>query len=214
MLRVWGRLNSSNVQKVMWTLDELGLAYEHIPAGGDFGIRGTPEFLAMNPHNWVPVIDDDGTIVWESQAIVRYLAAAHGAGTLWDTDPGRRAYADMWMDWNATTLQRDFGALFWAWFRTPPAQRDQARIAELQAASDADFGKLDVALAKRPFLAGDHLTMGDIPAGCMAYRYFNLDLDRPALPHAQAWFDRLMARPAYRKFVAIPFEDLRGRLAF
>ena len=119
LIRVWGRLNSINVQKVMWTLDELDLAYEHIPAGGDFGLLGTPEFRAMNPHGLAPTIDDDGTIVWESNAIVRYLAAEYGDGGLWPSAPRVRALADRWMDWTATALQPHVMGHFWGWWRTP-----------------------------------------------------------------------------------------------
>ena len=123
LIRVWGRLSSANVQKVMWALDELDLAYEHIPAGGDFGLLDTPDFRAMNPHGWVPVIDDDGTIVWESGAILRYLAAEYGDGGLWPSTPRARAAADQWMEWATTTLQPHVNNHFWGWWRTPEAGR-------------------------------------------------------------------------------------------
>ena len=213
-LQVWGRLNSLNVQKVMWALDEIGLAYEHIPAGGDFGLLETPEFLRRNPNGWVPVIDDDGTVVWESGAILRYLCAAHSPGVLWPEDPRRRALADQWMEWSQTTLQPHLNGFFWGWWRTPPAQRDPPRNAQLLAAAQADLALLDAHLASHPYVGGDHLTLGDLPIGTQLYRYFNLEIDRPALPHVEAWYARLTARPAYARQVMRPFDDLKGRLAY
>ena len=108
MLTIWGRRSSFNLQKVMWLVGELGLDYRHIQAGGKFGGLDTPEFRAMNPHGRFPVIDDAGTIVWESHAILRYLAARHGRGLFWSDDAAERSHADRWMDWSQTTLQRDF----------------------------------------------------------------------------------------------------------
>jgi glutathione S-transferase len=128
MLKVWGRRSSFNLQKVMWLVGELGLPHEHIPAGGDFGLNDTPEFLAMNPHGRVPVIDDDGTVVWESQTILRYLAAKYGRGRFWSDDPGERSLAERWMDWSQASLQADFlMGVFWGFYRTPEAQRNTAR---------------------------------------------------------------------------------------
>ncbi|HWA61082.1 MAG TPA: glutathione S-transferase, partial [Caulobacteraceae bacterium] len=205
---------SLNVQKVMWTLDELGLAYEHVPAGGDFGLLDTPAFRAMNPHGWVPVIDDDGTVVWESGAIVRYLCAEYGAGSLWPPEPRRRAVADEWMEWSQTTLQRAMIGLFWAFWRTPEAERDPNRVAALLAQSDAELKRLDAQLAGGAYVAGDAMTMADIPIGTQMYRHFEMDIPRPALPNVEAWYERLRARPAYRAQVMRPFDDLKGRLAY
>ena len=213
LIRVWGRLNSINVQKVMWTLDELDLAYAHIPAGGDFGGLDAPEFRAINPHGKVPVIDDDGTIVWDSNAVVRYLCAEYGDGGLSPHAPRARALVDRWMDWEATTLQPHVMGHFWGWWRTPQAKRDAVMNAELWRAAGADWGKLDAVLARAPYLAGERLTMADIPAGTLAYRYFTLPLERPPLPHVQAWFARLCERPAYQRRVMVPYDDLFGRLA-
>ena len=125
MLKIWGRRNSFNVQKVMWLAGELGLSHEHIPAGGDFGGVDTPQFLAMNPHGRVPVIEDGGTVVWESHAILRYLAAHCGTGRFWAEDPAARAEAEQWMDWSQTSLQPAFlNDIFWGYYRTPAPQRD------------------------------------------------------------------------------------------
>ena len=213
MLTVWGRRNAFNVQKVMWLVDELALAHRHVPAGGQFGVLDTPAFLAMNPHGRVPVIDDGGTVVWESHSILRYLAARYGRPGFWRDDPAEQSRADRWMDWSQTTLQPTFlNGVFRGYFRTPPEQRDTARVEQSIAACAQHFQALDAALAGQPLLAGDALTLADIAAGTHLYRYFELDIARPDLPHVQAWYERLKARPAYRKHVMIPFDDLRGRL--
>ena len=213
MLKVWGRRSSFNVQKVMWLIGELALEHRHIPAGGDFGGLDTPEFGAMNPMRRVPVIDDNGTIVWESHAILRYLAARHGQGRFWPDDPGERSQADRWMDWSQTALQPDFLlGVFWAFYRTPEPQRDWPAIRRKIARCAEHFQVLDRMLADRPYLGGNVLTLADIPAGTALYRYFELDIERPPVPHVEAWYRRLQERAAYRAGVMISFGELYGRL--
>jgi glutathione S-transferase len=212
MLRLWGRRSSINVQKVLWTLAELGLTFEQIDAGGRFGGLDTAEFRARNPHGRIPVIDDDGAVIWESNAIVRYLAARYSAGALWPESPAERAMADQWMDWCSTGLP--FMDFFWNWYRTPEGQRDAARNAALLTATHRAFATLDAALGDRPFLAGDHLTMGDIPAGAMFYRYFTLEIARPRHRRLEAWYQALCERPAYRDGVMLAYDELKGRLTF
>lgn len=215
MLRVWGRRSSFNVQKVLWLVGELGLPHQHIPAGGDHGGLDDPAFLAMNPHGRIPVIDDDGVVVWESHAILRYLAARHGGLTWWPQAPVARAEADGWMDWVQTTLQPAFlTGVFWGWYRTPEPQRDMAAIDVALAACARHFKLLDRILADRPFLGGDAPSLADIPAGTHLYRYFELDIDRPATPNVEAWYGRLRQRPAYREAVMVPFSEMKGRLAY
>jgi glutathione S-transferase len=215
MLRIYGRRNSINVQKVLWAAGELGLAHEHVPAGGSFGGLDSEEFTDLNPNRRVPVIDDGGTVVWESHAIVRYLAAKYGAGTLWPEDAGVRAQADQWTDWTLADLQPAFiGGVFWNFWRTPAAQRNWPAIRQGIARSAILFRLLDRHLEGRAFVAGDALTFGDIPAGAQLYRYFELEIDRPALLHVEAWYERLKARPTYREHVMLPFDDLKGRLTF
>ena len=215
MLKIWGRRSSFNVQKVLWFASELGLAHEHIPAGGSFGRLDEPEFRAMNPHGKVPVLEDGDVAVWESHAVLRYLAARYGAGTFWSDDAAERSRADRWMDWSQTVLQPTFlMGIFWGYYRTPEAQRDIKAI-EISLARCADqFRLLDRILADQPFLIGERLTLADIPAGTALYRYFELDIARPALPHVEAWYRRLQERPAYREHVMVPFGELRGRLDY
>lgn len=215
MLTVWGRRSSFNVQKVLWLIGELGIPYKHIPAGGTFGVRDTPEFLAMNPHGRVPMIDDGGTVVWESHSILRYLAARYGRPDFWDEDPGRRSNADRWMDWSQTSLQPAFlTGVFWGFYRTPPELQDRTSIETSIGLCSQYFRLLDQVLSDRPFLAGDSLTLADIPAGTNLYRYFELEIEKPHVPNVEAWYERIKHRAAYREHVMIPFDDLRGRLDY
>ena len=214
MLTLYGRRNSINVQKALWALGELGLAYQHVDAGGDAGGLDAPAFRAMNPHGRVPVLRDGDAAIWESNAIVRHLCAAYGAGRLSALDLAQRARADAWMDWTLATLQPAIGGLFWAFFRTPAAQHDQRRIAQLTADSDAAIRTLDAWLGGRDFIMGEALSMADIPAGVLVYRYFEMDVARPPTPAVEAWRARLAQRAPYREHVMRPFGELFGRLAF
>jgi glutathione S-transferase len=213
MLKVWGRRSSFNVQKVLWLVAELGLAHEHIPAGGSFGRLDEPIFRALNPHGRVPMLQDGAAAVWESHTILRYLAARYGRGSFWLDDPAGRSRVEGWMDWSQTWLQPDFlMGVFWGYYRTPEAERDWPAIRRSLARCAVHFRLLDGILASRPFLIGAELSLADIPIGTSLYRYFELDIERPELPHVAAWYERLQQRPAYREHVMVPFAELRGRL--
>lgn len=204
MLKIWGRANSINVQKVLWCVEELGIAHERTDAGMSFGVVNEPGYRAMNPNGRVPTIDDAGFILWESNAIVRYLAAKHGAGTLWPESLQQRADSDRWMDWCTSTLAGPMTAAFWQLVRTPPEKRDAKALEDARMQCEALFRILDERLADRPFLAGHHLTMGDIPAGCFVARWKQLPMERPALGHLDAYHARLAERPAFRRHVMLP----------
>ncbi len=215
MLKVWGRRNSQNVQKVMWLVGELDLAHEHIDAGGSFGRLSEAEFGALNPNRLVPVIQDNGLSVWESHAILRYLAARYGGRRYWPDDAAERSVFDRWMDWCQAAWQPAFlTGVFWGLYRTPESQRDWNSIRRSIGLCSRLMQIVEGVLEERPFLAGDRFTLGDIPLGATLYRYFELEIDRPALPAVEAWYARLKARPAYREHVMIPFDDLKGRLSF
>ena len=213
-LTIWGRRSSFNVQKVLWTLDELGLRYEHRNAGGSYGGLDAPEFLAMNPHGRVPVLRDGDLVVWESNAIVRYLAASYGAGSLWPISPRERSFADRWIDWSATALQPDFMKLFWGYYRTPEPQRNQPMLDAALDACKRHYRALDSELDKQPFLAGSRFTLADIPAGTSLYRYFRMGLAVEQPARVMAWYERLQSRTAFQQHVMIPFDELYGRLAY
>jgi len=204
MLKIWGRTNSINVQKVMWTVAELGLPHERIDAGGRFGVVGEDWYAAMNPNRRVPVIDDAGFILWESQAIVRYLAAKHAPGTLYPTDLQERALAEKWMDWAQSTVAGPLFAVFFQLVRTPPEQRNQQQIRQGAEQAAPLYAMLDAALAGREWLVGGRLTIAELAVGPFAYRWLALPLQRPAMPNLEAWHARLMARPGFRAHVALP----------
>ncbi len=214
MLKVWGRRNSQNVQKVMWLIGELALDHEHIDAGGDFGGLNAPDFLARNPHGRVPVIEDENGAVWESHAILRYLAAKHGGDAWWPDDLYARSRVDRWVEWGATTLQPAFIDVFWGFYRTPEAQRNQVWLEGAFNRCHAAFRALDKQLDGRDHILGDDFSLADIPSGAALFRYFTMPIDRPALPNVAAYYDRLQARPAFREHVMVAYDDLFGKLGF
>jgi len=203
MLRIWGRTNSVNVKKALWCAEELGLKYERIDAGMQFGVVDTPEYRRMNPMGRVPTIDDDGFVLWESHSIVRYLCAKHSAGNLWPTDLRLRAGAERWMDW-AFSFQAAMRDVFWGLIRTPPEKRD-AKAIEAGCKQSAELAAmLDAHLAARPYVAGASFTMGDIPIGCEVQRWLRVPIERASQPHLEAWFERLRERLPFRKIVDQP----------
>ena len=198
-LRIWGRLSSVNVQKVVWCADELALAYQRIDAGGKFGVNDTPSYLAMNPNGLVPVIDDDGYVLAESNAIVRYLAARHRATTLWPEDLRRRGEVDRWMEWQSSEFTPAMRDAFWQLIRVPAEQRDAGAVEASRAKSEKLSGILDGLLATRPYVAGDTFTAADIVLGCAAHRWLSLPLARTPRPHLARWYAELRSRPASRQ---------------
>ncbi|MFB3102038.1 MAG: glutathione S-transferase family protein [Alphaproteobacteria bacterium] len=204
MLIIWGRHTSSNVEKLLWACTELGVPFERRDMAGKFGF--TDEYLAMNPNRVVPTIDDDGFILWESNACLRYLAAKHGAGTLWPEDLQVRANADRWMDWCTTTLWVALRPVFRGLIRTSPENRDMEAITAAAKSTGEILAILDDWLADRDFVCGDAFTMGDIPVGFVLYRWYALDVERPERPNVRAWYERLTERPGYREYIMIPLE--------
>lgn len=202
MLKIWGRKNSSNVRKALWCAEELGLPYESLDAGGAFGVVDTPEYRAKNPNKLVPMIEDGDFVLWESNAIVRYLTAKHAAGSNWfSNDPQARAKADKWMDWTTSSFATPFRGVFWGVLRTPVEQQDWAAInASLKICADL-LQRADAALAEQPYLSGDEIGMGDIPLGSFIYAWFEMPIERPPMPHLSAWYERLKQRPAYQRAV-------------
>lgn len=210
MLKIWGRNTSVNVQKVMWTVAELGLPHERIDAGGAFGKLDTREYAALNPNKLVPTLVDGDFALWESSAIIRYLARTYGAGSLMPASGRAQALADQWMDWTATTLYPDIiTTIFLGLIRTPAAERNAAAIAaSIQRAGDK-LTILDGALANSPYILGDRLTLADIPAASLMYRYFTLPIARPPLPRIEGWYARLQDRKAYRDHIMSDYSALR-----
>ena len=204
MLKIWGRNNSVNVIKVLWCAAELGLDFDRTDIGGAFGGNDQPEYLAKNPMGRVPTVEDGDLILWESQAIVRYLAATHGIGTLWPEDPGERALSDLWMDWYTAHLHPPMTTIFWGLVRTAEANRDNDAIAAATVEAGKLWSVLDQHLKGGGFVNGDQLTIGDFPVGAAAFRYYSLVEERPAMPNLDRWYAALGERPAYRKHVMNP----------
>jgi glutathione S-transferase len=204
MLKVWGRVNSINVQKVLWALEELKVPYERTDAGMAFGVVNEPFYKKMNPNSRVPTIDDDGFVLWESNAIVRYLAAKHGAGTLSPSDPRQRADSDRWMDWASNHGGPVITPVFCALIRTPADQRNVAQITADAEKIGPQFQVLEQGLDGRDYVAGKSFTMGDIIVGVNVYRWYALDVKRPSLPRVEAYHARLQQRPAFQKHIMKP----------
>jgi glutathione S-transferase len=198
MLKVLGRANSSNVQKVVWALHELGVPYERTDVGGAFGGTKTPEYLEMNPNSVVPTIIDDGFVLWESNVCVRYLAEKHAPGTLLPSDLRARFDCERWMDWQQTVTLGAITPIFWGLIRTPEAERDHAAIDAAKERMKFVVDVMNKRLTGRAFFMGDDFTAADIPLGIVARRWFELVDDRPSVPAMEAWFERLKAREAFR----------------
>ena len=200
MLRLWGRLSSINVRKVVWAAQELHVELQRTDAGGQFGVVREEHYLAQNPNGLVPLLEDDetGVVLWESNAIVRYLCARHAPGTLYPEALPARFIAEQWMDWQQTALNPAGRDAFLQWIRTPTGQRSPALIAASVAATEPLMALLDVHLARQPFMAGDYFTMADIPVGCEIHRWWGLPQDRPARPHLERWYHSVSTRPGAR----------------
>ncbi len=196
MLKIWGRMSSINVKKVVWTAQELALDIQRTEAGGLFGVVKTPEYMALNPNSLVPVIEDEDYVLWESNVIVRYLCAKHAMGQMYPTDLRERFDAERWMDWQQTTLNPASRPGFWQLVRTPPEQRNAAAIEESNTAVEALMAVLDAHLAQRSFMVGERFTVADIPIACEIHRWFGLPQPRQSRPHIERWYNTMRARQA------------------
>ncbi|WP_433704746.1 glutathione S-transferase family protein [Paraburkholderia sacchari] len=206
MIKIWGRANSVNVQKVLWCCDELVLPFERIDAGGQFGHLDDPSYLAMNPNGKIPTLADGGFVLWESNAILRYLAMEYGPSSLlYPTDPKVRASIERWLDWSLGTLAPAERPLFLALVRTPPEKRDPAKIeADVQNVATL-WTLLDHHLQGRFFLENERFSLADIVLGSYARRWFGLEgIERPALPNLERWYQRLAQRQGFRKYIDLP----------
>jgi len=204
MIRLWGRLSSINVRKVVLTLRLLDLPFERTEAGGRFGVVRTPEYLARNPNALVPLLDDDGWELWESNVIVRYLAARYGDERLYPRDLRARFDAERWMDWQQTTLNPAGRDAFVQLIRMAPGERNQPLIDASVAATEPLWDLLESQLSGRRFIAGDELTIADLPIACEMHRWRGLPLDWRARPRLDAWYERMLALPATRGVLDLP----------
>ena len=204
MLKIWGRANSTNVQKVLWCCAELGLDYDRVDAGMAFGVVDEPAYKALNPNGRIPVIEDDGFVLWESNAILRYLAGKYGGGDLLPADLQKRADVDRWLDWQATTFWPALMPVFWGLVRTPEDQRDGAAIQRSVDETAAVAKILEGALDGKAYLGGDGFSVADLVLGIMAHRWYSLPIERPALANVEAWYEKLNERAGFREHVMHP----------
>jgi glutathione S-transferase len=200
MIKIWGRNTSSNVQKAMWAVGELGLAHTRIDIGGAFGMNKEPKYLAMNPNGLVPTLEEeDGFLLWESNSIVRYLAGKHDkTGALEPKDAKQRALASQWMDWQLSVIGPAITPVFWGLIRTPAEKRDMAAIKAGVDKTVAAMQMLEAQLGKTQFVAGDAFSYGDIPVGVMCYRFVQLVPDRPSMPNLDRWYAAISSRKAFK----------------
>jgi glutathione S-transferase len=204
MLTLWGRPTSDNCTKLLWTLGEIGLSYTLVETNIGPPSAQPPELLELNPNGLVPVLREEDFLLWESNCIVRYLCAKFSADTLYPGGLQERAIAEQWMDWQTTTLERPLSQMLWSVYRSSPGQADQRAVEAARQSAAKAMGILNGHLATRDFVAGCRLTMGDIPVGVMAYRWFGLESERPSVPHLERWYRRLCDLPEYRRNVMRP----------
>jgi len=205
MLRLWGRTSSSNVMKVLWLCEELSIPYERIDAGGAFGRTNEPFYLAMNPNGRVPTIEDDGFSLWESNAILRYLANSRAPShAIYPTAPKARADVERWMDWQLASLNGPMTTVFFTYVRTPEPERDYAAAARARDEAEALWRMVEARLAQRDYLCGDTLTLADIALSPYLHRWFALPIQRAGLAKLAAWYDRMREHHAgFRTHVAV-----------
>lgn len=208
MLKIWGRTTSSNVMKVLWCCTELNEPYERVDWGGEFGGNDDPAYRAMNPNGRVPTVEDNGNVIWESNTILRYLCTTRRAEQLYPSDPGRRTLVERWMDWQLAHTGGAMTTLFFGYVRSPAEKRDPAKLeaARKEAITIWEIVEHGLEHQRTDYLGGGHFTIGDIPVGIQARRWFGFPIERPNLPRLKAWYDRIAARPGFIQHVGGPMK--------
>lgn len=206
MVKIYGRNNSSNVQKVIWTINEIGIKFERLDLGGEFGGINTPSYLAKNPNSRIPTLEDEGFVLWESNSIVRYLSKKYDTGKLYPSDSQVCAIADQWMDWQQTSVGQFIVPIFWGLVKTSKKDRDLRLIEASRLGMIEVMHILDTHLADKRYVAGKNFTMGDIPLGIVVYRWLKLIQNRPKMVNLEEWYERLAKRRAFKAHVSgVPF---------
>lgn len=201
MLKIYGRANSINVRKVLWMCGEIGQAYEREDWGRGFRPTSEAEFQKVSTFGVVPVVVDDGFVLRESNTIVRYLAGKHGRADLYPTDLKARATAESWMDWAATDIYTAIRPVFLGLqVKMAPFKDDRAGIDAGIREWTRQMQLLEGHLAAgSPYIAGNAFTVGDIPVGLVANRWYGIPFEKPALKAVSAYYERLSERAAYRE---------------
>jgi glutathione S-transferase len=197
VLEVWGSTSAANVQKVTWFLEEIGQPF----VARGIGYTGSDPidevYLKVRGGEASPILKDGELVLWEGNAVIRYLAETYAPGRFYPAALAARAEADRWMDYQLSTIRPPLHAMLRDQLDVRAVTRNAAKLAEAMEPVEA-------ALARRPYLAGDTFTIGDIPVGINAYRWFLLDVERPKSPAIEAWVERLKARPAFAKTIVPP----------
>lgn len=213
MMQVHGRKTSSNVQALLWGMEEMGLDYERIDRGGRFGGLDDPDYLSLNPHGRIPTLVMGADALWETSAILRYLAGEHGSDSFWPRDPLARALVDMWAEWAKNEVSTNFTRpIFWEAVRVPEERRDFDKLQKAVDVFEAQLAKAEAQLAQQAYLAGPEFTLADVMLGHVIWRYFDIEITRRELPALCAYADRLAERPAYQKTVMVSYDVLRNTL--
>jgi len=214
MIKVWGRLSSSNVQVVLWCLSELDLVYSRSDAGFIYGVVDTDEYRAINPNGTVPTIKDaDNAPLWESGAILRYLASRYGPDEFWPKDPSKRSLIDQWAEWSKVQIALNFTSpIFWQAVRVKPERRNTELVKKNVDTLSKYLYIADQRLSKYTYLAGDHFTLADIQFAHCLYRYFNIDIPREKLIHLDRYYALISERAAYQKYVQVDYSELANSM--
>jgi glutathione S-transferase len=205
-IQIWGRKNSVNVQKVLWCCAELDIVFERIDAGMAFGRNHDAEYLAMNPNGRIPTLVEGEFVLWESNAIMRYLVLAHGNGRpLYPAEPKLRAGVDRWLDWTLSTLQPAERPVFWGLVRTPAEQRDLHAIQSAANDVAALWRIIDDHLRSRAYMEGDEFSLADLALATYARRWFGVEgVEKPRFEHLDRWYRQCAGRAGFKTYVAPP----------
>lgn len=202
MLKIWGRISSINVRKVVLCAQMLNIPFQRIDAGLSFGVVNTPDYLTLNPNAMVPTIQDGTYTLWESNVIVRYLCARENR--LYPSDLRTRFTAEQWMDWQQTSLNRASGPAFVQWIRIPESQRNHDLIAQSVGATEPLLDLLNQRLQQQAFVAGEHMSMADLPIACEVHRWWGLPQNRPDWPHLERWYAHMRQQPGAAGVLDLP----------
>ena len=211
-ITLWGRKSSVNVQLVLWALDELGLNFDRIDAGFKYGIVDSAEFREMNPNGLVPVlVDRDGPPIFESAAILRYLANRYGDANFWPENAVARAQVDKWAEWSKWNIGHAFTVnVFYRIVRTPADKIDHDAVKESIDHLERVLALADNKLATSTYIASSQFTLADITLGYCLFRYYDIDIVRAKLTNLRRYYDLLSTRPAFQRHVMVPYDELRA----
>ncbi|WP_122739540.1 glutathione S-transferase family protein [Pseudomonas viridiflava] len=198
MLRILGKASSINVRKVLWACEELAIPFTQEDWGSDFRSTNNAAFLKLNPNAMVPVIIDGDFVLWESNTIIRYLAAQYGGEHLYSRAPKARARVDQWMDWQSSDLNTSWTYAFMSLARRSANFQDADAVAASLSMWSRHMQVLNSQLEKTgAYVAGEQFSLADIAVGLSVNRWFETPFEHPDLPAVNGYYERLSHRPGY-----------------